>query len=288
MIERAISMKNSLKIMLAAFLLSLSGCSTLQLAYNNAGFLLKYYISDYVELTDSQSEFVDRELTKMMNWHRKSELPVYIKFIDESKQKINRGLTDDDLKWGYSKFRERYVHTVDFLFPSLLDFFSGLSPEQITGLEKKYTADRAKSEERNAALTREDHLHKRYDSMVASLEDWVGDLTDSQLELVKQASYEMPFNRGLFIEERIRRQKEFIQILRTSKSKAELKTSLYIYLTDLKNGRSEEYLDYQKKQEESVYKFTLRLDKILTKEQKGHFIENIDEYRSSFAELLEE
>ena len=134
-------------------------------------------------------------------------------------------------------------------------------------------------------MTAEELLHKRADNLVSNLEDWFGDLSDSQNEQVRKMSYEMPNNRGLFAKERIRRQQEFIQILRKSKTKNELKNSLYVYLTDTQYGRSEEYLAYQKNQEEAIYRFILKFEKMLNQEQKKHLFEKLDDYKTMMEEL---
>lgn len=56
--------------------LTLSGCS-IKLAYNNADRLIRWGISDYVDLTREQRAFLNPELKRLLYWHRTTQLPGY-------------------------------------------------------------------------------------------------------------------------------------------------------------------------------------------------------------------
>ena len=62
--------------------LLLSACST-KLAYNYLDWILEWYVADLVNLTEDQEWQLNDALTKELAWHRKQQLPLYIKSLDQ-------------------------------------------------------------------------------------------------------------------------------------------------------------------------------------------------------------
>ncbi len=67
---------------LAAFI-ALSGCSALQLGYNNADTLLHWRAGQYFGFEGEQKARFDQRVQRFLAWHRKTELPRYVKVADE-------------------------------------------------------------------------------------------------------------------------------------------------------------------------------------------------------------
>ncbi|MEM6708686.1 MAG: DUF6279 family lipoprotein [Pseudomonadota bacterium] len=68
--------------------LVLSGCS-LKLAYNNADRLIRWGLSDFIDLTDEQRRFLDDELDRILYWHRTTQLPIYASYLDQLNARID-------------------------------------------------------------------------------------------------------------------------------------------------------------------------------------------------------
>jgi len=64
-------------VLCCLLLLSLCGCSSTRLAYNNADWLLKREVVKYTCPTDAQEQRLEQELRKLHAWHRQQELPRY-------------------------------------------------------------------------------------------------------------------------------------------------------------------------------------------------------------------
>ncbi|MFT6915141.1 MAG: hypothetical protein ACJAWL_001444 [Motiliproteus sp.] len=71
----------ALSLMALWLSLLLSGCSSYQLAYNNADWLLFRWVDDYVELTSAQHAELQPLVERWHAEHRRTELPGYAAFL---------------------------------------------------------------------------------------------------------------------------------------------------------------------------------------------------------------
>ena len=74
----------------------LSSCSSIQLAYNQIDFLLKWWIDDYVDLTAEQSQMYDQAIPLVVKKHRQEELPKALQLIRQLRTKVEQPLQIDD------------------------------------------------------------------------------------------------------------------------------------------------------------------------------------------------
>ena len=84
----ALPMKRNILISFLLCLL-LSACST-KLAYNYLDWILEWYVADLVNLTEDQEWQLNGALTRELVWHRKQQLPLYIKSLDELSDAISQ------------------------------------------------------------------------------------------------------------------------------------------------------------------------------------------------------
>lgn len=265
-----------------------SGCSTIKLAYNNADFLLVYMIDDYYDLTDQQHEKVKNDIVRILKWHRKEELPDYISIISQFESKAKDGLTKEETVWTYDTMMNKYFHTVDYLFEDILSFMSVLNDRQIKAMEEKFAEDSENSRKKYLASTREEQLEKRVERTIDQAEDWLGDLSDRQIEQISKLSRNLPLNNQMWIEERARRNAELVVILRTYNTKEKLRQPLRDWFFDTEKGRSAEYLKKQKDQYEKILEFAVAFDKLITKKQREFALSKLNDYKDDFIQLAAE
>src|SRR5262249_52806373 len=81
--------------------LLLSGCSGLQLAYDNADTYLRWRITGELDLHGDAVDELDDRIREFIAWHRREALPQYARIADDAEQRLARGLSRADLVWGY-------------------------------------------------------------------------------------------------------------------------------------------------------------------------------------------
>ena len=72
-------MKKIALVVVASLLMS--GCS-IKMAYNNMDRLIRWGVSDYVDLNRAQKDTLNREIRKFQYWHRVNHLPEYAAYME--------------------------------------------------------------------------------------------------------------------------------------------------------------------------------------------------------------
>lgn len=171
---------------LMMLLILVSGCTS-RFLYNHADWVVSWYLDDYVELTSSQSDSLDRAVMQWIDWHRNSELPRYkdqllsiqalVAKPEVSNQQIEQHLEDIRSLW-----RRLRQH----LTPDIAHLGMQLTPSQwrdvLAHLEKKQRTWQKKREDRSAS----EQFDKNVDDLTDELEQWTGRLQDAQTALVKK------------------------------------------------------------------------------------------------------
>jgi len=64
------------RLLLVACVFSSTGCG-IKLLYNNAERLTRWWVSDYIDMTPAQREFLDASSAEILYWHRTTQLTLY-------------------------------------------------------------------------------------------------------------------------------------------------------------------------------------------------------------------
>ncbi|MEZ5589423.1 MAG: DUF6279 family lipoprotein [Gammaproteobacteria bacterium] len=173
--------------MLLAAILLLSGCSSLQFAYNRLDWLISYQLGHFVNWTDSQEELLSQILEQQLHWHRSSQLPVYASWLQNLRTSLNTDtrLTVQDLDSYEADLRTMYSQLVHQLSPAAARLLSTLNTAQIeqlmTALEQR---NREYYEERVAISVRAQRAY-RVEQMLKQIERWLGEVTPHQRQRVQ-------------------------------------------------------------------------------------------------------
>ena len=107
------------KFILLICIILLSGCST-KFAYNNASWLVYWYMDDYIELNKEQEEEFDVFFEQWMNWHRTEELPRYAEQLNEIVNDVKtQNISTDRIAYHRDKVRSHWVRAREYIAPDL-------------------------------------------------------------------------------------------------------------------------------------------------------------------------
>jgi len=255
-----------------------------KLGYNNADWLLTWQIDDYFDLTSEQEDFVEERLEQHLLWHRNNELPHYANTIDEIINRAQRGINTEDYEWAINQFREAYNRIIIQILPDAVTLLRNLDSAQIKFYEEKI-AERYHKRDDDPPRTEDEQKQGRSDRTIEQMEEWFGDLSDQQIQIIKELSFTLPLRYEYFHKDRLRRQNEFIALLKSDLSEAEFTEKLKTHFTEFENGRSEEYKQASEIFNQASKKMAVEISKILTEPQKQHAYEKIRNYQFDFLEL---
>lgn len=192
---------------------SLAGCAAIKLGYNNADTLALFQLDSYLELTPDQELTVKERVNALIAWHRSTQLPDYVAFIDKARAKVGGQVTVSDVLEFNRQLNARMMTAGDKAAPDIANLALTLSPQQINHAAKKAANDLTKTR-REFAREEKGTGEERVKKYAERSESWFGKLTDDQKEIIRKSLASRPTDAAWWIDERERRQREFIVLLR--------------------------------------------------------------------------
>ena len=195
--------------------LLLQGCSAVRLGYGNADSLARWWIDQYVGMSPEQDALARERLTRVHVWHRKTQLPDYVSFLRRAQKSVTgQPTTADALTLGEEMIRLGLT-LAEHTTPDIADFLATITPEQIERMA-------ARLAEKNAEYAKEAHLadgeagqrKARYKRLLERAEYWFGDFSGEQKTALRQMVDGQSAGSQFFYEERLRRQREWLALVR--------------------------------------------------------------------------
>ncbi len=258
-----------------------SGCSATRFAYNNAEVFLRWHAGRYLDVHGAQSEELDERIAGFVAWHRSNALPQYARLAAEAGGRLARGLSQEDLVWGYDSVQAQVLEAVRAAAGETADLLDRMTPEQIEHLEQRFEEDNRKFAREYLSGTGEERRRRRLKRNLERLEEWFGGLSDAQVERVRQYSERAPFTDGFRDRERKRLQAEFIAMLRARE--ARLRFADWALRWD--RGRDPAHAAAARAQLEEYFSMLLDLDKTLIPGQRQAAGIRFRELASEFEQL---
>jgi hypothetical protein len=272
-------------LLLRAILLALfvavffAGCTGLRVGYKQADIILAWRANTYFDLDRDQRRDFSARLDHLLAWHRYEQLPEYAKFLTVAIDKVEHGIKVEDIAWFVDGFRARYRVIVNRGIADAAEVLSTLTPEQIVNLQKQFGKDNRKfADENELDFGVEKRKRARLKKTLSQIDDWAGNLTREQEMKIAALLEPIPLIEQLRHQDRIRRQREFVEILKTRHTKLEFATRLHQWLLDWDHGRSPEYERLAEEVFAQRLHFYVAVDKLLTREQRLHAVDRLQKY----------
>jgi hypothetical protein len=272
-------------LLLAA--IGLAGCSGARLAYNNADTVVRWMADDYFALEGLQDEDFKARLARFHAWHRSEELPLYSALLTRSGDKIADGLSGEELLWAWDSVKARYRHMAAHAAPELAAVLSTLTPAQFERLDKKFADSDAEYAKKYLKGDEAEQRQRRNKRNLELMREWFGELSNEQEAQLKIWGDRMPLLYALRLQNRQRRQQEFVALLKQSRGPAELTPKLRHWLLDWDEGTSPEYRHLSNVHQEQYIEMLLELDRGLTPSQRSHAVTRMREYADIFSALAD-
>ena len=219
-----------------------AGCSALRLGYRQADTLLAWRADEYFDLNPLQKHELGVRLERLFIWHRYEQLPEYAAFLYTAIKKAQPGLKREDIVWFVDGFKARYRVIVNRGAADAAEMLATLAPEQVNALQKRWDKDNRKfvsENELDGSL--EKRKRARLKKALSQIVDWTGSLTWEQEQKVAALLDAVPPIEHLRHADRMRRQQEFLQLLKLRTNQREFRPKLQAWLLDWERGRTPEF-----------------------------------------------
>jgi hypothetical protein len=262
--------KNLLRIIGAAMLvIGLQGCGALRLAYNQSPLATYWYLDGYLDFNSAQRPLVKAALDDIQQWHRQTQLPLYIETLEELQQQMPKDMSAAQACTIYTQVQERLVVTFEGIAGRLQSEGqsegpgAGKSAGQGAGMQVLTSLDNTQMEhlKRKFARTndkyRKDYVdgptskrrEKRVEQVISRTESLYGNLTNQQEALIDARLEASGLDPETTYAERLRRQQDLLQTLRkmSQVSSANAPAELAGYLVRVTTSPNPNYRDYSQK-----------------------------------------
>lgn len=202
------------KLFLSALIFVLAGCSSVRLSYDHGDTLLYWWLNAYVDLDSSQKDGVSKDIDNLFQWHRKTQLNDYAMLLANGQKQLQGNVTKADLLADYNDIKTRARTLLFRVQPELAELARTLRPEQIIRMEKKFASNNENYRKKYLKGDTAKRQKVRYLKSMEQFELWFGRFSQEQEELIRKASDARPLNNEIWYEERVRRQKNIIGLVR--------------------------------------------------------------------------
>ena len=274
--------RGGLLAVLAVFVV-LSGCTAVQIGYNNADTLIHWRASRYFGFEGEQKAEFERRVQHFLAWHRKTELAQYASFANALGERVARGVSQSDLVWGYDSFQALLRQTLRGAAAETGDLLDTLAPAQVEQFQARLEKEnRNHAKEYGLADPPEERRAKRAKRNVERLEAWFGTLSDAQVERVRLHSMRAPLDDGLRDADRKRLQQELVAMVKAREARHKLAHRALAW----DQNRDPAYESLRKENLREYYSMLLDLDKTLSAEQRSRAVQRLRGFAADFSALI--
>ncbi|HEV7477686.1 MAG TPA: DUF6279 family lipoprotein [Burkholderiales bacterium] len=259
----------------------LSGCSSMRLAYDNADTYLLWRAGSYFDLHGAAGDEFEERIDAFFDWHRANALPQYARLSEEAAKRLSDGLSPDDLVWGYDALMAQARVSLRTAATQIAPLLDRMSAEQIGHLERRLAEDNRKFAKENLRGSEAERRARRAKQMKNRLEDWVGRLTQAQVERVKLYAARTPLTDEFRDRDRKRLQAEVLGMVR----KREAGKRLPDLAANWQKGRDPAFVTVNETWRREFYALLLDIDRSLSPAQRAKAVANFRRYAEDFAVL---
>jgi hypothetical protein len=264
----------------AAALLA-SGCSTVRFAYENADTYLRWKAGTYVDLQGDEADELDDRIEEFHAWHRKNALPKYSQLAQEAARRFGDGLSRPDLDWGYDAARGQARETLRKAAELAAPMLDRMTPAQVAQIERRLAEENRQFHRDNLRGSERDRRRKRVKFVVDRLEDWVGKLSQAQVERVREYAERMPLIDELRDRDRRRLQHQVLGIIRARQAQARLPEEI----ANWERGREPAFLTALQTWRDQYFALLIDIDRSLSPAQRSRALTHLRRYAEDFDTL---
>lgn len=259
--------------------LALAACGGVaRLAYNNGDVALRFVADDYFDLQGEQREVLRAQLARFHTWHRREELPHYAALLGGAAERLEKGLDREDVLWAIESVRARYRATVAQAAADAAPLLATFGPDNFAALEKKLAAGNEKFAKEFLSGDAASQQRARAKQLAGRFEDWLGSLTPEQEALIARFVQAQPDMNRIRLEDRRRRQAEFVALLREYRTSPALTERLREFLVHWERDRGAEHRRAAREWEARLVALVLEVDATLTPQQRRHAVRRFAAY----------
>ncbi|WP_299941957.1 DUF6279 family lipoprotein [uncultured Microbulbifer sp.] len=268
------------KIALISLFVCIGSCSSVQFAYNNIDYWIRWKVHDYVDLNRAQAAELQAALDSFFRWHRQTQLEHYAEFLTRLADGVDEGALESPRLEPVEQQLQQFLHSAsDSAYDLFLPIVAQLDKHQIDELQKNLRKKQQKALE-EWQQPPEKIRRKRNRQIRKEGERWLGHLSQEQINLIAAWVSKVEYNPQSRSAQRQLWQSKVIGLLR-SKPPGYVAT-LRNLLVDPQQLWSPQYRQAQERRQEQARELAEQILSSTTPPQRHHLSRTLREYAQNF------
>lgn len=225
----------------------LAGCSVVRVSYDQADRLAYWWLDRYVDFDGAQKPRVRDALTQWHAWHRRTHLPGYADLLARAQELVGEKVTAGQVCGMWTEVLGYMDDAFERAMPATVEIAATLTPRQLLAIERRYDESGREFREENLQGDAAARLEKSVERTIERFEFFYGRLDGAQQALITRMVADSPYDAHLWNTERLRRQADFLQVLRrlqTGVGLEEGRALLHAYVGRIHHSPDEAYRSY--------------------------------------------
>jgi len=179
------------RALLLAALLVLAGCSSTTFLYNRAGFLIPWYLGDYVNLNRSQKDSLKEMLGPFLQWHRREELPLYVALLEDVEASLDAPPSAEWVEDVANEFVVAWERIERRALEWMISLGEQLSDDQVEEFLANLHDKQDEYEEEYLPRTDSEYVEEAYERLLDPVQGYLGQLDWGQRSILEEAAGEL-------------------------------------------------------------------------------------------------
>jgi hypothetical protein len=274
---------------LAAAIALLAGCSMMRLGYGHLDAYAAWKANQYFDLDAAQRADFLRRFDRLHEWHRHEELPDYARFLGETRARLERPIAREDVEWFIEGVKSRYARIVSHAVDDAAALLYTVTPAQLETLQREWDEDNRRFvREYRLNGSSEEIRRARARRTLEQVREWTGRLDTDQEKRITVLTDALPLVEKLRYEDRLRRQREFLQLVRErGEDRARFAATLRAWLIDWDKGRAPEYARRYREWLAQREQMIVEIERMLKPHQRTLVLTRLQRYVEDFTRLAQ-
>lgn len=268
-------------------LLVATGCGP-RLIYPHLGWLIPFYVDNYISLNRQQSSALEKRLLRVLDWHCRTQLTVYARSLRELAKDLedpHHPIRYERLQYYANQFIAHWRELSKQIGPEMADILATASDEQLAELFQNIEKRNKKFKSNYVDIPLENLAEKRKKRITKDIKKGISRLTAEQKQAVSDWSDQIiPLAAdGLMYREKVLT--EFRNLLTTRRQAPDFKEAFVALLVNFDQLRTREYQQKIDFNTDVTLKLFVKIDRSLDTTQRTYLLKRIGSLAADFDKL---
>ncbi|MGB5746214.1 MAG: DUF6279 family lipoprotein [Desulfobacterales bacterium] len=278
-------MKNRAAIILLVVVLA--GCGP-RLVYQHLDWLIPWYVSDYISLDSDQKNMLEARLSKLLDWHCRTQLPAYATMLRALGQDLAASSPPVDaaaLQVYTTRLITLWKELLYQIGPDIAAILATATDTQIDELFNNLEKQNQKFKKEYVDLPPDELILNREKRMVKRTKYWISKLNPQQKQAVSDWNLQLTPIAEDWLQNREIIQAEARSLLVQRHDNPGFRDAIQELIINPESMRTPEYQRKIDFNTAVTIRYMVRLNKLLTEKQRSYLLDQIESLAADFDTL---